>query len=171
MKFKYFFSSDEKGLYYALDLGGTNFRVLRVQLGGKDGRVLKQEYKEVPIPPPLMVGTNQVLFHIFLGFLLSYMEIFSSLANSIVICLLFPHTVNMNVKHICAKNLQELFDYIAMELMHFVDSEGDEYEPHPGTERELGFTFSFPVKQTSIDSGFLLKWTKGFAIPDGVSSL
>lgn len=59
-KYIYFFR-DEKGLYYALDLGGTNFRVLRVQLGGKDGRVLKQEYKEVPIPPPLMVGTNQVL--------------------------------------------------------------------------------------------------------------
>lgn len=30
---------DEKGLYYALDLGGTNFRVLRVQLGGKEQRV------------------------------------------------------------------------------------------------------------------------------------
>ena len=63
---------DEEGLYYALDLGGTNFRVLRVQLGGKDGRVLRQEYKEVPIPPPLMVGTNQVFLHILLGFPLIY---------------------------------------------------------------------------------------------------
>jgi hexokinase len=69
------------------------------------------------------------------------------------------------------KKLQELFDYIAVELMHFVNSEGDGYQPHPGTERELGFTFSFPVNQTSIDSGSLLKWTKGFAIPDGVSPL
>jgi hexokinase len=29
-------TGDKKGLFYALDLGGTNFRVLRVQLGGKE---------------------------------------------------------------------------------------------------------------------------------------
>ncbi|KAF9587860.1 hypothetical protein IFM89_006114 [Coptis chinensis] len=32
-------TGDEHGVFYALDLGGTNFRVLRVQLGGKEGRV------------------------------------------------------------------------------------------------------------------------------------
>lgn len=51
---------NEKGLYYAVDLGGTNFRVLRVQLGGKKGAVLSQEYKEVAIPPELMIGTGKV---------------------------------------------------------------------------------------------------------------
>jgi hexokinase len=51
---------DEHGLFYALDLGGTNFRVLRVQLGGREKRVVKQEYKEVSIPPHLMVGTSMV---------------------------------------------------------------------------------------------------------------
>lgn len=51
---------DEKGLYYALDLGGTNFRVLRIQLGGKDARVVKQEFEEVSIPPHLMTGTSDV---------------------------------------------------------------------------------------------------------------
>lgn len=35
--------------------------------------------------------------------------------------------------------------------------------------RELGFTFSFPVKQLSVSSGTLIKWTKGFSIPDMVS--
>jgi hexokinase len=55
------FYSDEEGLFYALDLGGTNFRVLRVQLGGREGQVLKQEYEEVPIPPHLMVGSNEVI--------------------------------------------------------------------------------------------------------------
>ena len=69
------------------------------------------------------------------------------------------------------KKVQELFDYIALELVHFVETEGDGYHPHSDRERELGFTFSFPVKQTSINSGSLLKWTKGFAIPDGVSLL
>ncbi|KAH7284080.1 hypothetical protein KP509_34G038600 [Ceratopteris richardii] len=114
-------SRDEEGLYYALDLGGTNFRVLRVQLGGPEGRVLRQEYEEVSIPSHLMVGSNE-----------------------------------------------DLFDYIALELSRFVESEGENYHPKPGRDRELGFTFSFPVKQTSINSGYLIKWTKGFAIPDGV---
>lgn len=49
---------DEKGLFYALDLGGTNFRVLRVQLGG--GAVVNQEVSEVSIPLDLMVGTSEV---------------------------------------------------------------------------------------------------------------
>ena len=51
---------DEKGLFYALDLGGTNFRCIRVQLGGKEGRVVKQEALEVSIPPHLMVGSSHV---------------------------------------------------------------------------------------------------------------
>ncbi|MCO5585614.1 hypothetical protein L7F22_039549 [Adiantum nelumboides] len=54
-------TGDEQGLYYVLDLGGTNFRVLRVQLGGREGRVLRQEYAEVPIPSQLMVGSNEDL--------------------------------------------------------------------------------------------------------------
>lgn len=53
---------DEKGWFYALDLGGTNFRVLRVQLGGKENRLGKQEFEEVSIPPHLMVGTSDVSF-------------------------------------------------------------------------------------------------------------
>jgi hexokinase len=38
-----------------------------------------------------------------------------------------------------------------------------------GKQRELGFTFSFPVRQTSIASGTLIKWTKRFNIDDAVS--
>lgn len=51
---------NEKGLFYALDLGGTNFRVLRVQLGGKDRGLVNQEFTEVSIPENLMVGTSEV---------------------------------------------------------------------------------------------------------------
>jgi len=32
----------------------------------------------------------------------------------------------------------------------------------------MGFTFSFPVNQTSINSGILIKWTKGFTAKDVV---
>lgn len=38
-----------------------------------------------------------------------------------------------------------------------------------GKKRELGFTFSFPVKQRSVASGTLVKWTKAFSIDDAVS--
>lgn len=51
---------NERGLYYAVDLGGTNFRVLRIQVGGREGRILKQEQKAVPIPRELMVGSSKV---------------------------------------------------------------------------------------------------------------
>ncbi|KAJ8644891.1 hypothetical protein MRB53_006639 [Persea americana] len=117
-------TGDEKGLFYALDLGGTNFRVLRMNLGGKEARAAnKQEFKEVPIPLHLMVG-----------------------------------------------NSDELFNFIATELAKFVSTEGDNFRISAGRQRELGFTFSFPVKQNSINSGTLMKWTKGFSIADAVGA-
>jgi hypothetical protein len=51
---------NEKGLFYALDLGGTNFRVLRVQLGGKQERVIATEFDQVSIPQELMFGNSEV---------------------------------------------------------------------------------------------------------------
>ncbi|GAB4852516.1 Hexokinase isoenzyme 2 [Ancistrocladus abbreviatus] len=110
-------TGNEKGLFYALDLGGTNFRVLRVQLGGKDQGVVASEFEQVSIPQELMFGTSE-----------------------------------------------ELFDFIASGLAKFAQTEGGKFQLLPGRKRELGFTFSFPVKQTSIDSGILIKWTKGFAV-------
>ncbi|GLU14421.1 hypothetical protein SLE2022_309930 [Rubroshorea leprosula] len=114
-------TGNEKGLFYALDVGGTNFRVLRVQLGGKDGGIVNQQFTEVSIPPNLMTGTSD-----------------------------------------------ELFDFIVTELANFVAQEGPDFQLTPGMQRELGFTFSFPVIQSSIASGTLLRWTKGFSIDDTV---
>jgi len=68
--------------------------------------------------------------------------------------------------------VQELFDFIAKRLVDFVNREGEEFRPRhrrQPTIRELGLTFSFPVKQTSVKSGILIQWTKGFKIADGVS--
>ncbi|XP_022894059.1 hexokinase-2-like [Olea europaea var. sylvestris] len=118
---QYFCFSDEKGVFYALDLGGTNFRVLRVQLGGKEDRVVKKESEVLSIPPHLMVGSSH-----------------------------------------------ELFDFIAAALANFVATEGEDFVLLPGRQRELGFTFSFPVKQLSLASGTLIKWTKGFLIEDAI---
>lgn len=57
---------NEKGLFYALDLGGTNFRVLRVQLGGKEEGVIGTEFEQVSIPQDLMFGTSEVCLCIHL---------------------------------------------------------------------------------------------------------
>lgn len=65
--------------------------------------------------------------------------------------------------------IQELFDYIAAELGKFVAQENQDFEVAPGRQREIGFTFSFPVMQTLIASGNLIKWTKGFNIEDAVN--
>lgn len=59
----YFYTTEfrrEEGLFYGLDLGGTNFRVLKVQLGGNEKHVVNCDSKEVGIPPLLMSGTSSV---------------------------------------------------------------------------------------------------------------
>ncbi|EPS60819.1 hexokinase, partial [Genlisea aurea] len=109
-------SGKEEGLFYALDLGGTNFRCIRVRLCGE--AEIKQESVQVSIPRHVMLGTSQ-----------------------------------------------ELFDFIATALAKFVEAEEGEELLRP---RELGFTFSFPVKQSSLASGRLINWTKGFHIEEVV---
>ncbi|CAN4119791.1 unnamed protein product [Withania somnifera] len=114
-------NGSEKGTYYALDLGGTNFRVLRVHLGGHRSAILGQDIERQLIPQHLMTSTSK-----------------------------------------------DLFDFVASSLKDFIEKEGNVLEqPSPG-RRELGFTFSFPVKQSSVSSGILMKWTKGFAIEDTI---
>ncbi|OEL31900.1 Hexokinase-7 [Dichanthelium oligosanthes] len=112
-------TGNEEGFFYALDLGGTNFRVLRVHLAGKEKRV-QRESKEVSIPPHLMSGSAS-----------------------------------------------ELFGFIASALARFIADEGRS-NVFEDKQRELGFTFSFPVRQTSIASGTLIKWTKAFSIDDAI---
>ncbi len=63
---------------------------------------------------------------------------------------------------------QELFDFIAKTLADFVATEGEGFDAHSGQIRELGFAFSFPVLQTSVKSGIVIHWTKGFKIDDAV---
>lgn len=61
-----------------------------------------------------------------------------------------------------------MFNFIAEALAKFVATEGEDFHLQAGRQRELGFTFSFPVKQTSLCSGTLINWTKGFSIEDAV---
>lgn len=92
------------GEFCALDLGGTNFRVILMSI--KNGKVEKMTQKQFTIPLEHMKGTADGLF----GFI--------------------ADSVNCVVP---------------------ANSSG-----------ALGFTFSFPTLQLRIDSGKLIRWTKGF---------
>lgn len=59
-------TGEEKGCFYALDLGGTNFRVLRARFGGEKG-LLNQESETYTIPQKLMLGENDELFDFIAG--------------------------------------------------------------------------------------------------------
>jgi hexokinase len=78
-----------------------------------------------------------------------------------------------------AKTSQELFAFIAKQIDLFLQTHhGEHYETHVRkgstggyTDEQtfqLGFTFSFPVNQSGINKGTLLRWTKGFDIADAV---
>nr|XP_054492963.1 hexokinase HKDC1-like [Agelaius phoeniceus] len=104
----------EKGKFLALDLGGTNFRVLLVKIKSGRRRSVQMYNKIFAIPLEIMQGTGE-----------------------------------------------ELFDHIVQCIAEFL-----EYMGIKGARLPLGFTFSFPCRQTSIDKGTLVGWTKGFKATD-----
>ncbi|KAI9933830.1 hypothetical protein ASPWEDRAFT_48493 [Aspergillus wentii DTO 134E9] len=120
----------EKGLYLAVDLGGTNFRVCSIDLHGDTTFSLTQS--KIMIPRELMAsGTSK--------------DLFLFLARQIEAFLRIHHNEHFeaHLKRRREGNAeQEMFD--------------------------LGFTFSFPVRQLGINKGTLIRWTKGFNIPDAV---
>ncbi|KAL8882756.1 MAG: hypothetical protein Q9192_007526 [Flavoplaca navasiana] len=122
----------EKGVYLAVDLGGTNFRVCSIKLNGDTTFSLTQS--KVAIPHELMVAKTSK-------------ELFSFLAQQIESFLKIHHNDHFEKHHQRRKNGEEVTDE------HFL---------------QLGFTFSFPVHQISINKGHLIRWTKGFDIADAI---
>ncbi|TKS70014.1 Hexokinase-1 [Collichthys lucidus] len=104
----------EHGDFLALDLGGTNFRVLLVKIRSGKRRTVEMHNKIYAIPLEVMQGTGE-----------------------------------------------ELFDHIVQCISDFLDYMGMKNARLP-----LGFTFSFPCQQTSLDAGILVTWTKGFKATD-----
>ena len=126
----------EKGLYMAVDLGGTNFRVCSIDLHGNSTFSLTQS--KVAIPKELMVAkTSAELF----GFLAKQIESFLKTHHG------EHYHCHMERRH--RKNT-----YV---------SQDEDVEIF-----SLGFTFSFPVQQSGINKGNLIRWTKGFDIKDTV---
>ena len=104
-------TGNETGKFIALDLGGTNFRILELELKGhrKTGKPVSKSFV-------------------------------------------------LDKKYLTGRG-EKLFDFIADCIKIFMK----EKRIVSDAEFDLGFTFSFPVEQTSIASGTLLRWTKGFS--------
>lgn len=100
-------SKDGNSTYVALDLGGTNFRVLLINIVDDNIDMDSQIYS---VPQSIMRGQGQ-----------------------------------------------DLFDLIAECMSDFIHRKGFQNQ-----KIYCGFTFSFPVDQTSIKSASLIQWTKGF---------
>ncbi|XP_038518247.1 hexokinase HKDC1 isoform X1 [Canis lupus familiaris] len=100
----------ENGEFLSLDLGGSKFRVLKVQVSEEGKRNVQMESQFYPTPNEIIRG-----------------------------------------------NGSELFDYIADCLADFMKTRGLKHKKFP-----LGLTFSFPCRQTKLEEGILLSWTKKF---------
>ncbi|KAM7201895.1 putative glucokinase [Naviculisporaceae sp. PSN 640] len=125
----------EKGLYMAVDLGGTNFRVCSINLNGDT--TFNLTFSKVAIPRELMVAKEAK-------------DLFAFLAKQIEVFLRTHH--------------EEHFEKHVRRRLTVSSPEGYKDEE----VFRLGFTFSFPVQQIGINKGTLIRWTKGFDIPDAV---
>lgn len=82
-----------------------------------------------------------------------------------------------------ADSYKPLFRFLAEQIEAFLQTHHEDHfqahirrrktltEPSGVREEEifqLGFTFSFPVNQLAINKGTLIRWTKGFDIPEAV---
>ncbi|XP_056425385.1 hexokinase-2-like [Hyla sarda] len=101
----------ERGEFLALDLGGTNFRVLYTHVGIRSEGGVQMKSKTFALSTEIIQGTGEELF---------------------------DHIVDCITEFQKENNLQ-------------------------GKRLPLGFTFSFPCKQNSLDQGILISWTKGFS--------
>jgi len=97
----------EQGIAYAIDIGGSNVRVLEVSLDGKGHAKPIKGCQSIKIPDIIQQS-----------------------------------------------DADTLFDFIADCIGKVVGNDPE----------RLGFTFSFPIEQKTIDSGLLITWTKGFTV-------
>lgn len=138
--FFFFVSIAERGKFLALDLGGTNFRVLIIHLKGENE--FQMQSKIYAIPQNIMVGSGVQLF------------------DHIAECLSNFMKVNFCEKDLFCRRRITTFEILFS--IFFLLQEHNVY-----AERlPLGFTFSFPLQQLGLTKGMLVQWTKGFNCSD-----
>ena len=77
-------SGKEEGKFLALDLGGTNFRVLLIDINGE---FFKMEHETYPVPQEIMLGTGIQVLHTTQPFRLLIQISYSKLFDHIAECL------------------------------------------------------------------------------------
>lgn len=116
----------EHGKYLSLDLGGTNFRALLVDLKKGSNPNSRLNHKIYTIPPEIMQSSGEEV------------RLFRETAEPIYIqskCLM--------TSSVCI----QLFDYLAQCIGDFLDYMGMKNAKLPA-----GFTFSFPCEKTAINT-------------------
>lgn len=108
----------ERGKILAVDLGGTHYRVLEVELEDKDN--VKINSKIFVVPETVRIGEGE-----------------------------------------------QLFEYLAKCVVDFLKLRGL-HQPH--LSLAMGFTFSFPCQQMSLNAAKLITWTKDFRCADVVGT-
>lgn len=144
----------EEGDFLALDLGGSNFRVLLLsKISSSMVHVLCAEhrYNTYYICVYECVDANGVDIYTFPcnAQFVSGLEKGGKMKEPKVM----KTKISLEKKQ---GTQEELFDFIAQSMADFMK------EYNITRKLPLGFTFSFPVKQTSLTTGVLKKWTKDF---------
>lgn len=134
----------EQGKFLALDLGGTNFRVILLEL--EKGKVINEVVEMYHIGPDIRVGdeTAAVALFDFIGqCLCDFVEKNDLVSVPLPLgrpkMLIFPN------------------DLIILNVTGFL--------PVLSLSGLLGFTFSFPMRQHSLNSATLDSWAKSFNLP------
>ncbi|KAK9464429.1 hexokinase-domain-containing protein [Lipomyces arxii] len=76
-------------------------------------------------------------------------------------------------KNLMTGSSKDLFSFLAKQVETFMKLHlNDHFNEESSTNGEhilkLGFTFSFPVNQTAVNRGTLIRWTKGFDVVDAI---
>ncbi|KAJ1336287.1 hypothetical protein BSLG_007431 [Batrachochytrium salamandrivorans] len=133
----------ETGVYLALDLGGSNFRVCEATLKGTGAAT---STSSVTSPPMLGQSTSTLT------------------PSGHIRMRQRKYTVSNELK---VGTGRALFDFLADCVGEFLGEIGvNAVEGEDSQELALGFTFSFPCMQTAINKGNLMHWTKGFTATD-----
>lgn len=181
-------SSDLHGVYYALDWGGSNFRILRVELNGHVRLLNVQE-----MHPPLKINKDLKTTD-------DPNKLFDTLALQVrkyMVTCFKQDIINTKIYHIDSEENIHKFPLDTDERYRdddigYGDSDsdddygqfggynsfhrssrnrnnrnkgnGDDEEEEIDYRYPMGFTFSFPAKQEGINKAYLMEWTKGFNV-------
>ncbi|KAG5367874.1 Hexokinase [Yarrowia sp. C11] len=139
----------ESGCYLALDMGGTNLRVVKVTLDGERGfDVMQSKYH---MPPNIKVGKQEELWEYIAECLGKF------LADNYPEAL-EAHNRGRDVDRTASQSFTR-DKSPAPHNQHISCSPGFDIHKIP-----LGFTFSYPCSQPAVNRGVLQRWTKGFDI-------